>query len=293
MLSILVPIYNVEVKKMITSLLEQCKKAGVDYEVICFDDKSRKAIRNKNRAALQHLFKVNYVELSENIGRAKIRNWLAKAANGGRLLFLDCDSKIIRKDFIKTYLNQTAPVVYGGRVYAKRKANDNFTLHWEYGHRYESKEAEERSKLPYESFMSNNFLIDAALFNEVGFNEDILGYGYEDLVLAQDIKDKGIKILHIDNPVEHRFIDKNEVFMDKVDRSLINLQELYQQEKIQATKLLRWTSTLKKWKLGGLVQRILTPRLGQIRKDLIQNKRPIRWLQIYKLGKYLSQSNLK
>ena len=288
MLSILVPIYNVEVKKMITSLLEQCKKAKIDYEVICFDDKSRKAIKNKNQAVLQHLFKVNYVELSENIGRAKIRNWLAKAANGDRLLFLDCDSKIIRKDFVKTYINNSAPVIYGGRVYTKRKSNDSFTLHWEYGHKYESKEAIERSKLPYESFMSNNFLIDAQLFNEIGFNEDIIGYGYEDLVFAQDIKEKEIEILHIDNPVEHRFIDKNEAFMDKIDRSLINLKELYQQDKIQATKLLRWVSTLQKWKLDGIVCKLLASRLGQIRTDLIQNKKPIRWLQVYKLGKYLS-----
>ncbi|MBK9736768.1 MAG: glycosyltransferase family 2 protein [Saprospiraceae bacterium] len=42
--------------------------------------------------------------MSENLGRSKIRNWLGKAAYFEYILFLDGDSTIKSKDFIKIIL---------------------------------------------------------------------------------------------------------------------------------------------------------------------------------------------
>lgn len=287
MLSILIPIYNVDVKKLVNALIDQCQDINEDYELICFDDKSRKSIKSKNTEELMHKFKVNYVELSENLGRAKIRNWLSMSANGDRLLFLDCDSKIIRKDFIKKYLASSGKVVHGGRIYKEKAPNLKYQLHWKYGHKYESQDIEKRNKSPYLSFMSNNFLIDAKLFNTLKFDETIKGYGYEDLVLAESIKQKGVIIEHIDNPIVHRFLDDNTAFINKTDRSLENLITLRNEEKIMDTKLIKTSNWLKAWELDGIALKLLSNKLPVWRAALCQGEGTVRILQFYKLGTFL------
>ena len=92
MLSILIPIYNFKVVKLVETLQKQCEKAKITYEVVCFDDQSQTKYK-KDNVILSNYFGVNYTELSENLGRARIRNWMAKIASYDNLLFLDCDTK--------------------------------------------------------------------------------------------------------------------------------------------------------------------------------------------------------
>jgi len=92
MLSILIPIYNEDITKLVKDLAYQCNRQKIDFEIICFDDASKQRYKDKNEV-LRSVFRVNYVELSENLGRAKIRNWLAKSARFEHLMFLDGDSK--------------------------------------------------------------------------------------------------------------------------------------------------------------------------------------------------------
>ena len=103
MLSILIPIYEVKVEKLVTKLIKQCHAAKIEFEIICFDDGSSEKIKTANKA-IDLIMGVNYVELSENKGRAKIRNMLAKMARYEYLLFLDCDTKVAGKKFIKNYV---------------------------------------------------------------------------------------------------------------------------------------------------------------------------------------------
>ncbi|MEZ4985408.1 MAG: hypothetical protein R2795_10285 [Saprospiraceae bacterium] len=78
---------------------------------------------------------VTWSFLPQNIGRARIRNWLAERANYEYLLFLDCDSGIPDAHFIERYLLHLAPdtVICGGRTYLPTPPNDNTYLHWYYG----------------------------------------------------------------------------------------------------------------------------------------------------------------
>src|SRR5690606_12962130 len=134
-LSILIPVYNQDVRKLVYTLAKQCQKLNINYQILCFDDGSEEKYKIKNKE-LAFKMNINYTELSENLGRSRIRNWLGKAAYFEYLLFLDGDSQVKDKFFIKKYMDSlpSAAVIYGGRVYAKRKpARIQKILHWKYG----------------------------------------------------------------------------------------------------------------------------------------------------------------
>ena len=168
MLSILIPVYNQNAVKLVKDLKKQCESLDIEYQIMVFDDLSTEETRKQNRE-LGHEFGVNYLELSENHGRAKIRNRLARMARYKHLLFIDGDSGIIRDDFIKKYLDQIehAEVVYGGRLYEKDKPEDpQLMLHWKYGRTREALPLKKRLLDPYLNFQSNNFMITAWLFGK-------------------------------------------------------------------------------------------------------------------------------
>ena len=148
MISILIPVYNCSVTSLVDNLLDQLQKLEINYEIIIMDDKSRRKVKEQNQP-LRNKFLVNYIELSENLGRAKIRNWLAKLARYEKMLFLDCDGIISNPSFIKTYVDNfhRADVICGGRIYKSTKPRTkNKMLHWSYGHKIESKPAIQRNK---------------------------------------------------------------------------------------------------------------------------------------------------
>ncbi|MBK9736542.1 MAG: glycosyltransferase [Saprospiraceae bacterium] len=121
MLSILIPIYNQDVRPLVYTLAKQCNKLNINYQILCFDDLSEEKYKQKNRE-LAFKVNINYTEMSENLGRSKIRNWLGKAAYFEYILFLDGESTIKSKDFVKNYVSAlpTESVIYGGRKYATK-----------------------------------------------------------------------------------------------------------------------------------------------------------------------------
>jgi len=288
MLSILIPIYNHKATKLVTELHTQCNKAKIEFEIILFDDYSKETYREDNRK-LAGLFKVSYLEMSENYGRSKIRNMLAKNARYDKLLFLDCDSKIVYKKFIKKYLEAITnhKVVYGGRVYPKKPPKSKSKqLHWKYGTRRESPPAKKRNKNPYLSFQSNNFLIDRSLFLQYKFDNSISQYGYEDLVLATQFQNEKIQVLHIDNPIKHAGIEKTEVFLKKQKRAIDNLIELRSQNKIMYTRLYRAYDKLKRRKVIPLFLKIYAQIEQRIETSLKSENPRLFYLDLWKL-KYL------
>ncbi|MBK6783466.1 MAG: glycosyltransferase family 2 protein [Saprospiraceae bacterium] len=103
MLSILIPVYNQDVRRLAYSLANQCTKLNINYQILCFDDGSDVKYKQKN-GELAFKMNINYTELPENLGRSKIRNWLGKSAYFEYLLFLDGDSGVRDKNFIKNIL---------------------------------------------------------------------------------------------------------------------------------------------------------------------------------------------
>jgi glycosyltransferase involved in cell wall biosynthesis len=71
MLSIVIPVYNHDVRPLVTTLMKQCNKLDIPYQILCFDDGSQQKYRDLNKE-LAFRINVNYTELNENLGRSRI-----------------------------------------------------------------------------------------------------------------------------------------------------------------------------------------------------------------------------
>lgn len=289
MLSILIPIYNDDVTKLVKELSYQCNRQKIAFEIICFDDGSRPKIKEKNEV-LRSVFRVNYVEMSENLGRAKIRNWLAKSARFEYLLFLDGDTKLINKSFIKNYLAlfPSPHIIVGGRIYkGKAPKAVSKTLHWTYGSQRESLPAAKRQKAGYQHFHSNNFIIPAHIAKQHPFDESIDGYGYEDLVFAYDLEQAGHYIHHVDNPTRHGKIEKTDDFIRKTKHSLKNLAILYQSGRLPQTRLTKAYELLKKYKIYNFTKKKLSQREDKYLADMKSASPNMRRFNLWKLLQFM------
>ena len=101
-LSILIPVYNWDCTKLIKDLHFQGLVLGIPYEIIVADDGSTdKTILEKNRIVAESHENCRFYALQHNIGRAAIRNFMADQSRFDTLLFLDCDSAVKDRQFLK------------------------------------------------------------------------------------------------------------------------------------------------------------------------------------------------
>jgi glycosyltransferase involved in cell wall biosynthesis len=252
MISICIPVYNFEIDLLVKALSPQIESADAAVELIVIDDNSRADIKTRNKASCQNC---KYIELSENIGRSKIRNLFLNYASQDYLLFLDCDSLIENPRFLQNYLEtlkQQAKVVCGGRIYGPRPPGRQQRLRWKYGVCKESQPCESRKKQPYKSFMSNNFLIQRRVLEEIRFDERITQYGHEDTLFGYSLAKNQIPITHIDNPVLNGDIESNTEYLRKTREGINNLTailnyEEYHQDLIQDISLLRFYDKIRRF----------------------------------------------
>lgn len=273
---------------LVKKVYKQSKKLKIEFEILVFDDGSKDKFKSENKV-LGSLFGVNYMELSENLGRARIRNWLLKSALYDYVLFLDCDSKVMKKDFVESYLNSLAPntVVNGGRIYAKTKPRaKSKLLHWAYGTKYESRPVKTRNKRPDQYFHSNNFAADRNVLIKFPFNESVVGYGYEDLLMAKDLLEENIIIKHIDNPVIHLGLEKSKDFLAKNLKAIENLIKLDQQGNKLNIRLERLAFELEDWSLDKFFHRFIKKREQDFTDNLLGDKPTLWKFQALKLKKY-------
>ncbi len=226
MLSICIPVYNFDIRALISALEKQIGTTDIPVNLILIDDGSEEAYHKTNAsAAINH----QYVRLERNIGRAKIRNLFLNYTDAKYLLFLDCDV-ITPPNFIQTYLavirNTSPKVVCGGRIYPDAMADRSKLLSYRYGIYRESKPVEERKQHPNDSFMTNNFVIRSAIFRKFPFEESISGYGHEDTLLGFELKKAAIEITHIENPVINGDIETNAVYLKKTNQAIANLVQI-------------------------------------------------------------------
>lgn len=290
MLSILIPTYNFDITNLVKALHQQCKTNGISFEILCFDDGSQAIYKSKNQV-IASLENVTYQELPSNLGRAKIRNVLGKAAKYPYLLFMDCDSAVTSSHYITNYIDQISPdtLLYGGRVYKDSPPeNSAKRLHYFHGKHREEIATEEREKNPYHSFMTNNFLIPKDLFLKMGFEESIEGYGHEDTLFGINLQKQQVKIKHLDNPLLHLGLEDQAIFLKKQKEAIINLYQLYQKIGFEETKLLKAFIWCKKWKLNSLVYSVLNILSPIINRQLKNNPPKLIFLDLYKLLQLLA-----
>jgi len=251
MLSIVIPIINQDVRKLVDTLLKQCQKTNIAFQILCFDDNSLPKYRQINQS-LSSIIHVNYTEMTENLGRARIRNWLGKAAYYDYILFLDCDCVVKDKNFIKNYLKHLSPdtVICGGTHYSRSKPRSKKKiLHWKYATKREALSAKKLNKEPYMNFRSNNFLIPSAVFAQNFFDEVAQEHGYEDILYAKILEEKNIKVIHIDNTILHNGLEIHTEFMKKTEKSIKNLAHLYKSGQLTKTRLILGYEKLRDYNL--------------------------------------------
>ncbi len=293
MISVLIPVYNFDIQLLVKDLHQQLLEAGIPFEIRCYDDGSQENFKNINRQLLNpstlqpfNLLNITYQELPENLGRARIRNVLAKSAKYPYLLFMDCDSKVVSPNYIKHYIEHLHPdtLLYGGRSYAPTPPDfPELYFHWHYGTQREQIPAEIRQRNPYHAFMTNNFLIPKAIFNTIRFDERLKQYGHEDTLFGLELQKRKIKIIHIDNPLEHIGLEDTDTFLRKTRQGVENLAFLATAYPQLETKLLNTYKILKKFKLSMITSYILKILQPIIIKKLHTEKVNLQWFDLYKL----------
>ena len=239
MLSICIPVFQYDARPLVRELDRQATALSEPIEILLYDDGSDEALRQLNRE-LQDVARLRYAELSENVGRAEIRNRMVRAAAGNRLLMLDVDSWP-HPDYLRRYLEAPpAAVLVGGTAYAEQEPDDeSYLLHWRYGRLRESVARKREGNAGYLHFQSNNFLAERAVLLTHPF-PTIDGYGHEDTLWAQLLAPDGITIENIDNPVIHLGLEPTEVFLDKQRQAIKNLRELRRSYPTLTTRLTRF-----------------------------------------------------
>lgn len=287
-LSVLIPVYNRDVTKLVRALAEQAADWGGPVEIICLDDGSAEHYRQLNRP-LAGLPLLTYQELPHNIGRAAARNHLAARASQPWLLLLDNNVNLPDKRFLARYaaaiLRPAALVLAGGTTYAAAPPPDAATrLRWHYGRRREAFSAAVRQQNPHSQFKLKNVLLRAEVFRQVPLDETITRYGHEDTKFGWHLQAAGIAVQHLDNPVVHDGLEAGEAFLLNSRQAVQNLVHLYQSEALGAdTKLLRTALRLQRLGLGPAARVALAPAEALLWRQLLGPAPRLQNLDILKL----------
>ena len=297
MLSVLIPVYNFDVRILVKTLSDQAEALQIPYEIIVIDDASDQKVRNLN-SIIREIAGVKYFEEKVNLGRSKIRNKLADIAVFDNLIYLDCDSFVDNPDFLKNYIMYFGDrnVIYGGRKYLQNEPKNNqYLLHWLHGIKREQIPVNKRENEPNKSFMTNNFMITREAIDRVRFNERIRGYGHEDTLFGYDLLKCNITIKHIDNPVVHIGLESSEEFLRKTREGIKNLKRIMkingnEKKLVKDIALLACYKKIKDFGLDGIFRYLYIKQEYRLRKNLMSQKPMLFLFDLYKLG-YLCSLN--
>lgn len=293
MLSILIPIFNYNASPLVLELQQQCMESEIDFEIICIDDCSTQFVQENN--SISQLANCTFTVLAQNIGRSKIRNLLAAKSNFEWLLFLDCDSIILDKNYIKKYIRNStsSDIIYGGRIHPVNCPSSNHRLRWKYGRFIEDQTATKRTQRPNISLLFNNTLIKKNCFDKVKFRDDFCTYGHEDTFLSYQLSTFNFTISHIENPIEHVDIDTNEAFLGKTKEALENLITLYRMKQIDVKfiRMIQLYHFLNKTKLTFPISKLFSVSEKLLLKNLKGKKPNLFIFNVFRLG-YLCKQKL-
>ena len=290
MLSILIPVKDFNCSRLIEALHKQGEALGCKFEIIIAEDGTEKSNLHLNAIA-DTLTNSRRIIKNTNIGRAAIRNLLAAEAQYTNLIFIDCDAVVEKDDFLKTYNAELKghKVVCGGLYHSQHIPNKHCTLRYRYEKEADkTRDAQTRSKAPYDRFTTFNFAINKELFNSILFDTSITRYGYEDVLFGKELEKRNIEIHHIDNMLLHSGLENNAAFLEKTEQALATLTEI--KEKVGNTTLLKTVDRLKTLHLTGLFMKYWERNKEHLRKNLLGCNPSLLKFKIYKLGYFISLS---
>lgn len=284
MLSILIPTYNYDCYDLVLELHRQATELNIEFEIIVADDCSKTELPRLH--FINQLSNCQLIKPQHNLGRAKIRNFLANKSQYNHLLFLDSDSFPAHNNFLKNYIDFIPQnlTILGGRIYNDAQ-DEHHTLLTKYGI------IKERNNNPVHisnaPFTSPNFLIPKTIFNKIRFNENIKGYGHEDTIFGIELSRLNIPYYRFDNPIIHLQIEDNQTFIHKTNESIQNLYNIYktrQYPEIQTlSPVLNLYTKIKKFHLTTIFTKIYQNYSNSLLK-YCDNKNPnLKLFSLYKL----------
>jgi glycosyltransferase involved in cell wall biosynthesis len=290
-ISICIPVYNFDVRELVSDLKKEIDTHQFDAEIILIDDGSETKFKQINKDLNDQVDQ--FIFLDKNIGRSLIRNLFLTYTKGDYLLFLDCDGKIINKEFLENYIqfiqkNPSSKVIYGGRDVSAEFPDQKHFLRWKFATERENLPIEQRTEKPYLSFQTNNFIIKKEVLEKIRFNSEFQKYGYEDLLFAMDLKSQGIGIDHINNPIFNNDLEDNEVYLEKVKESIDSLSKMLEDQqlssKLAEVKLVKAYNIINKMGLTVLFKMFFKLSRTTVEKQLLKGDMSLRYLDFYKLG---------
>ena len=214
-ISILIPTFNGVCTSLVADLQRQAEALAVSYEIIVADDGSTDADTIAENRAVNQLPHCRYIEQPRNVGRAAIRNFLARQAQFDWLLFIDSDMTVVNDRYLSNYLSdQTADVIDGCVCIGGDAESLRHNLRYRYEKASEHEHtAERRRQAPYRDFHTANFLIRRELMRSHPFDDRFRYYGYEDVLFGKQLRQDRIAITHIDNPMGFCTFESNADFV--------------------------------------------------------------------------------
>lgn len=290
-LSILIPEYNHDCTPLVSALREQAAllPQGVHTEILVADDASTEPHAVRACRQLKACGGIRLIELPHNVGRARIRNLLAREAAYSQLLYLDCDVAMVRPDFLRRYLEEAEADVLCGGVTVRP---DRLLAFGNLRYRYERSclpkfTAERRKAAPYQGFRTTNFRVRREVMERHPFDASLCRYGYEDVLWGRVLREAGVAVTHTDNPVAIDDFEDNARFLDKTEEGIETLIRL-EDELRGYSQLIGWADKAERCGMLGLAARIFTLRRDWLRRRLSGQKPSVRLYQLYRLGFYFS-----
>lgn len=287
MLSIIIPSYNYPVYDLVKELHSQCSALAIAFEIIVRDDCSKNQYKNFNINQLTHC---SYSISNKNLGRSKTRNYLISQAQYPWVLLLDNDVLPQKVNFIQNYLDAILPdkdIYFGGIIYKKESPDADKKLRWIYGTAREEKPAALRNTNCPDFFLCSNTLFSKSIFNTLLFDEEIINYGYEDLLFNKQAVQQKFGILQLDNNVWHLKLETSNEYLAKTKTALQTLYKLINDNKLEwsDTKITSIYIKMKQKRTLGFLRTFnkwfkLSEKLE---KNLLSNHPKIQYFDLYRL----------
>ncbi len=288
-LSILIPVFNRDVRVLVSSLRAQAHDWPGEVEIMLLDDKSAEEYRQLNQVVV-HQPSVRYAELPANVGRAAIRNQLAASAKHMWLLLLDNDSLLPDGQFLARYAQAMreqpgAALFIGGTSYLPTPpADPKLYLRWHYGRAREMRPATVRQRDPGGQLSINNALVKRELLARYPLDERLSGYGHEDTRFGLELARAGVAVRHLDNPVLHDGLEPAAVFLAKSHQAVRNLAQVLRTDGLGAdTRLVQAATRLRRPGLAGAARATLAALEPALRRHLLAARPSLRALDALKL----------
>lgn len=219
-LSILTPVFRQDPTPIGRNLASASDEARARLEWVILDDGSGDPGLTSTLKALASsgAHKVRLIHLLSNGGRAAARNRLIAEAHGRHVLFLDADMIPDHPAFLNRWLAlidaEDPPAAFGGFSVAKAKTLKATALHKFMSARSDCRSAADRARDPAQFTATSNLLVRRDVLAATPFDEDFVGWGWEDVDWALRASRFGA-IRHLDNTATHAGLDSVETLLRK------------------------------------------------------------------------------